>query len=474
MCAGVVEAVRIEAGEAGAKNVIDQLWEKGLWSIPGVTGEQRIWRVSPSPFPLKQDLVELLKRLGPALLSFYGAVNSLYLRSKYPWVNEYLDLGKPESLVEHAHMHYHKRRLPRIIRPDIILTENGPRITELDSVPGGVGQLDAMSAIYAGMGFDIIGSARGMLMGFDAMLRDAAEMDDPAVAIVVSDESAGYRPEMAWLAEELRGLGRRAWMLKPEDVIFTEDGLFVQEAGERVRIDVLYRFFELFDLKNIPKSELIIYAAKKKRVVVTPPYKHYLEEKMLLALLHHPTLEAYWVETLGPGDFQMLTELVPRTWILDPRPVPPHAVIADFRFRGEPVQDWRVVATGTQKERRLVIKPSGFSPLAWGGHGVVVGHDVSGEVWSQSVQQALAGFSSLPYVLQHFHEGKRVPVRYYDQGSGALVDTEGRVRLSPYYYVLKEGASLGGALATLVPPDKKLIHGMVDAVMAPCMVGQDA
>jgi hypothetical protein len=29
--------------------------------------------------------------------------------------------------------------VPRVIRPDILLTENGFRITELDSVPGGIG-----------------------------------------------------------------------------------------------------------------------------------------------------------------------------------------------------------------------------------------------------------------------------------------------------------------------------------------------
>jgi hypothetical protein len=159
---------------------------------------------------------------------------------------------------------------------------------------------------------------------------------------------------------------------------------------------------------------------------------------------------------------------------LDPRPVPPHAVVADFRFRGRPVQDWNVVKEGTQKERRLIIKPSGFSPLAWGSRGVVAGHDVSAEEWAAAVENALGSFGSVPYVLQHFHEGKRFSIRYFDQRSESMKDMQGRVRLSPYYYVLEDGASLAGALATVVPLDKKLIHGMVDAVMAPCVVSGDA
>lgn len=457
------------------KYIYDELWARELWRIPGIENQPaRVWRTSPSPFPLDKELVDLIDRLGPVLLSFYSAVNSLYLRNLHPWVNDYLDRGKPEWLIERAHMNYQKRELPRVIRPDIILTEDGPKITELDSVPGGMGQLDAMSLLYSQLGYPVLGSARGILDGFDAMLRAAAGMDNPVVAIVVSDESADYRPEMDWLAGQLRELGRRAWMVRPEDLTFTEDGLFISAEGEELRVDVVYRFFELFDLPNIQKWELVAYAAKKKRVVVTPPYKHHLEEKILLALIHHPMLADYFSNALGRDDYELLHDLVPKTWVLDPRPIPPHATIAGFKFREKPVQDWMVITEGTQKERRLIIKPSGFSPLAWGSHGVVAGHDVSSEEWKTAVEAALASFNKTPYVLQHFHEGKRVRVSYLDQGSGDVVDMQGRVRLSPYYFVTGDGAKLAGVLATIVPLNKKLIHGMVDAVMAPCMVADNA
>jgi hypothetical protein len=51
---------------------------------------------------------------------------------------------------------------------------------------------------------------------------------------------------------------------------------------------------------------------------------------------------------------------------------------------------------------------------------------------------------------------------------------KGRARLCPYYFVAGEGdaarAQLGGVLATICPPDKKIIHGMTEAVFAPCSV----
>ena len=49
---------------------------------------------------------------------------------------------------------------------------------------------------------------------------------------------------------------------------------------------------------------------------------------------------------------------------------------------------------------------------------------------------------------------------------------KGRARLCPYYFVAGEAdaarASLGGVLATICPADKKIIHGMTEAIFAPC------
>jgi hypothetical protein len=48
----------------------------------------------------------------------------------------------------------------------------------------------------------------------------------------------------------------------------------------------------------------------------------------------------------------------------------------------------------------------------------------------------------------------------------------GRARLSPYYFVTGEKADLAGILATVCPADKKVIHGMKDAIMVPCAAAQ--
>jgi len=65
-------------------------------------------------------------------------------------------------------------------------------------------------------------------------------------------------------------------------------------------------------------------------------------------------------------------------------------------------------------------------------------------------------------------------VNYFDFEKNALTPMHGRVRLCPYYFVVGEGdaarTQLSGILATICPADKKIIHGMTDAILAPCAV----
>ncbi len=448
--------------------VLNRIRSAGLWQIPGEHVESsRTHLISPEPFPLSRDQVQRLHVLGDALLAFYTAVNDLYLRSGFDWVNEYLDIGKGEDLLRQARMKYQKSALPGIIRPDILVTDDGFRITELDSVPGGFGHLDCLSSAYEEAGFELVGS--GIRDRFAHMLKSRTDAPDPVVAIVVSDESIDYLPEMAYLADELRSSGVRAYTVRPREVSFTEEGLYINVENEPLRVDVLYRFFELFDLLNIPKAELISYAARKKLVTLTPPYKPYLEEKMLLALIHMESLREYWLKTLGEERFALLREAIVETHILDNRPVPPSAEISRFRWKGLPIRDWREIAEGTQKERRFVMKPSGFSPLAWGSRGVKVGHDMSQEEWSAAIDEALASFDSSPYVLQPFSDTSVIGVKYCDE-AGDVREMAARIRLCPYYFVSEGKADLGGVLATACPKNKKLIHGMVDAILTPCAI----
>jgi len=434
--------------------------------------ERIAWRVSPEPFALSGEQVDAIERLGPQLLRFYRGLNNLYNRSARgtapAFIAEYLDHGKPEQIVKLGRQNRFKQEVPGVIRPDLILTADGFVATELDSIPGGMGFVGAMTEAYCELGIESVGGSDGIPLGFAAMLRHATGLDYPTVAIVVSEESADYRAEMAWLASALRRLhAADAWLRRPQDVTFTEDGLFIRhDDGRETKLDALYRNFELFDLFNVPKQELMLYAARHNRVKMTPPPKASLEEKSAFALLHHHALEALWRAELGGESFERLLRLFPETWVIDPRSMPPQGVIAGLQAAGAPVSDFRQLGALPKSERAYVVKPSGFSELAWGSRGVKIGDDMTREEWQATIDTALTSYDRTPWILQRFHKGKRVRQTYFDREADEIREYDGRVRLCPYYFVTGEDSvSLGGVLATIAPVDKKLIHGMSDAVM---------
>ena len=429
------------------------------------------WRISPAPFPLGENLAKEIESLGRVLLQFYRAVNLLYRKSidgKQPeWVARWLDLGKPAELIALQRSAAFKNDVPRVIRPDLLLTEQGISITELDSVPGGIGLTAWLNQTYSILSEggvprrpnqdggsqssplrnnNIIGGADGMLRGFESIFGDAKQ-----VHIVVSEEAATYRPEMSWLCEQL---GSR----------FTvHDSRFNDFADG----DAVYRFFELFDLANVPSSKKIFELAAEKRIRLTPPPKPVFEEKMLFALLWNRHLHDFWRQELGEGFLARLKKLVPYTWIVDPSPLPPQAVIPELNLT-----DWQQLKTLSQKERELILKVSGFSEHAWGARGVFLGSDLSHEDWAKAVDDAIQKFEQSPRVLQRYHKPALVEAQWFDFGKNMVAPMKGRVRLCPYYFVSGEGdaarSQLGGVLATVNPADKKIIHGMSDAILAPC------
>ena len=434
------------SAEDRARFIRDRLPPHGLFA--GMN-----WRISPKPFLLGPELAQELETLGRVLLQFYRAANLLYRRSvegKQPaWVAGLLDQGKPEDLLALQRAPAFKSDLPRVIRPDILLTEQGFSITELDSVPGGIGLTGWLNQTYAAAGeSQVVGGASGMIKGFASIFGDAAR-----VHLVVSEEAATYRPEMEWMAAQL-GSPR----FEVRDARFTDF-----QPG-----DAVYRFFELFDLANVPNAKTIFEAALEKRLRLTPPPKPLFEEKLLFALLWNRNLREFWRRELGEGFLARILKLVPYSWVVDPAPLPPHAAIPELNLT-----DWQQLKVLSQRERELVLKVSGYSPEAWGARGVYLGSDLSTADWSMAVDKALAGFGRSPYLLQRYHKPKIVEASYFDFEARRMVAMPGRVRLCPYYFVSGEGdaarAKLGGVLATICPADKKIIHGMQDAILAPCV-----
>jgi hypothetical protein len=448
-----------------AEYIQSQIPQGGLFA-----GQQ--WRIATQPFALEAKLVKELETLGRVLLQFNRAVNLLYRQSysgKQPaWIAQWLDAGKPQWLVDLQRSKALKNDVPAVIRPDILLTEDGFSITELDSVPGGVGLTGWLNQVYsaAASQFDasqreasysrVLGGADGMVNGFRDIFKSQFS-GEGRVHIIVSEESATYRPEMEWLCARINESQKTHRFA-------VRDGNFREFAPG----DSIYRFIELFDTENVPNAKTIFEKGGAGEHFVTPPPKPIFEEKMLFALLWNRNLREFWRRELGESFLARMLKITPYTWLIDPTPLPPQGAFPEINLT-----DWQQLKALSQRERALVLKISGFSPLAWGSRGVYIGSDLPAEEWATAVDTALASAQTNPYVLQKFQKPKTVPFEWHDFNSKTNVTMQGRVRLCPYYFVngagSEERANLGGVLATVVPADKKIVHGMTEAILAPCM-----
>jgi hypothetical protein len=171
----------------------------------------------------------------------------------------------------------------------------------------------------------------------------------------------------------------------------------------------------------------------------------------------------------------VLQQLIPMSWIMDPAPLPPGAVLDGPKVAGRALTDWNQLGLASQKERELIIKISGFHETAWGARSVVLGSDCSREDWQAGIERALSMAPTHLHILQEYRKPRRVQHPVYRQAvvGGAppsAAQEAGRLRLCPYFFNHDGTVKLAGALATFCPPDKKIIHGMQDAALLPCRV----
>ena len=198
-------------------------------------------------------------------------------------------------------------------------------------------------------------------------------------------------------------------------------------------------------------------------------------------MFHHHLLQDFWAEALSGRSLKLLRDLIPRSWVMDPAPLPPGAVLDGPRAAGRPLNDWRDLINASQKERDLIVKISGYHETAWGARSVLLGSDCSREEWQHGVERAIELAPENLHVLQVYRKPRRLTHPVFDAPASGGADTvvtgtqaatvkPGRLRLCPYYFMIDGQPRLSGALATFCPPDKKIIHGMQDAALLPSQI----
>ena len=432
----------------------------------------KTWRWSPNPWNLPAGICQWIEDLSTAAVSFYRGIDLLYRKSwsnesvlrndelLVQWVAEYYDAGKPSWLIEHGRSAAVRSLIPAVLRPDLIPHANGIALTEWDSVPGGIGLTAQLESVYE------MSKSPGMIESFACALTDTIQDSGGRAAnmvIAVSEEAETYLPEMEWICEQLKKFGLSIEVCSPQDLQVLDDSVLFRNK----KVDLIYRFWELFDYENVSIMPKLARVVEQKGVVVTPPMKHVQEEKLSLALFHHHRLEPFWKETLGSKDLDILRSAIPPSWIMDPKEIPPGAYLDGPKVNGRKLTQWSDLSKASKKDKRLVIKASGFHETAWGSRSVVIGDDASGEEWSKKILETLNHYPSPVSVIQEFMKPRTFTHPVFSDGD-EISKESGRVRLSPYFFSFNKKAKWSGTLATFCPSDKKIIHGMKDGSLLPC------
>src|SRR5438105_6986042 len=104
---------------------------------------EKAWLLSPDAFPVEKKFVAELEQLGHRLFVFQRACNQLYqlsIKGKQPaWIARYLVCRILHEQIKISRRKEIRVDLLRVIRHDLLLTEKGYIIAEIDSVPSRIG-----------------------------------------------------------------------------------------------------------------------------------------------------------------------------------------------------------------------------------------------------------------------------------------------------------------------------------------------
>ena len=294
---------------------------------------------------------------------------------------------------------------------------------------------------------------------------------NPLVALVVSDEAATYRPEMEWLALQLQLQGKRVFALRPQALFPLGGALFFDSGGNPGEDRRHLPLLRALRPREHPGRAVHLRGLGGRGGRHRPAHAPLPGGEARL----RPLSPSPAARLLGRGPQRAdgptaPDALIPPSWVMDPAPLPPGAVLDGPHAGGRAIS--------------RLARPRGSLAEGAGPHhqDQRIPRDRLGRPQRDSRQRQLArgmadrpwiGRSSSPranlHLLQAYRKPSRVRHRVYRDGRRA-VETDGRLRLCPYYLVVGGKARLSGALATFCPPDKKIIHGMQDAALLPCRI----
>lgn len=373
------------------------------------TAEQVPFRVSPQPLELTNEQKTEIFELGEELTNYVEAVQELYEQEIE--VRKILNKGKPESLL------FSKTPQYLFIRPDIIITETGFIVCEIETSVFGLGLAELLNKSYRSAGFDTL-IENGVLSSYIKSLV-------PSLGILAySNKTASFSGQVDFLANTVFSGEGFLWEAKHVDSIDLEQG------------QGIYRAFYQSEYLADPQVKSLMEKVHTKESFILPSLTPHIEEKAVLSFIWDMRWEEFFLKRLGKKSFEHLRKVIPPTWI-----VGEEKYFSSILPLG--VTQSSDLASLSRSRRNFVLKSSGFSPNSSWAEGVYFLHKFSQEQAEKVLKLAENNTSTL-FIVQEFRKGKNIQMTYEVEDK-KIIPMNARVRLTPYYSMM--GAEKGKLIA---------------------------
>ncbi|MBI1971761.1 MAG: hypothetical protein HYS53_00520 [Candidatus Aenigmarchaeota archaeon] len=379
------------------------------------------WLISPDWFEITKSQLEELQSIGSVLRKFLMTCDNLYYEDED--ARNIVEQNKSDKT-----LHFQRRQmrgeLPILVRPDMVITNDGFKIVELEVLVGGIGEVPAVKEAY----LSIVPPSRpyngSMVNSFVRAMEQIPGDGRMDRTLLVTSFPTRF-PELKIFSKLCRDRGYETLPMRLEDIYGIDDDC----------AKLIWRLFDVDDieeLKHIPN------------IPISPPLKQFLQEKAWLGILHDPGYEDYWESNLGQ-DFHLLKNSTAKTWILRKGYMPPTDELKNL----------------PKSKRRYVTKLSD----SWGSRSFTYWPEKSGRQWNRFLSDVPEGNSL--YIMQEYQDSLKFSFPAYVNGKISYLENL-RALITPYYFFVGEKAELADIQVTLRKSRK--VHGATDSIIVPVSI----
>ncbi len=366
------------------------------------------FRVSPTPFKLTKEQKEQIENIGKAICDYMDCCIELYRTDEH--IHMILDKGKPQELKNAKDVKY------LFLRPDLILTDNGFSICEIETSPFGLGLAEVLNSTYGNQGYETIIQQHQLKNYIQSQIKHNG-------TIAYSEKVKAFKGQLEFMATNIFSGNGNVWN--------------AQKIGaDTIEEKEIYRAFylnEQFFDKNV--ATLL-----KQKHIYTPTSTPQFEEKALLSFIWNKRYAELLRSRLGESTFCLLRTVIPKTWIVGEEKYLDDGILKEQ-------ENSLSLVNLSKNNRKFVLKQSGFSVASSWGEGVKFLHKLSKDKTMGILKEAINDTEHL-YIIQEFKQGKNIPMSFIDE-EGIFQNMNARIRITPYYaYIGKDKGCLIAAKVT--------------------------